>query len=120
MNTAAGTPQDAPEPSPPPPLIFEVLAGYPLNDEGLSCEATASDSLDRVSVQCTGTTEAGEQAELTGETAEFPAESIVEVAGTFTATVDDAEVFSTDVLGGCATDITEVRQLRLRSRSRPC
>jgi hypothetical protein len=75
-------------------------AGYPLNDEGLSCEATASDGLDSVSVQCTGTTEAGEQAELTGETAEFPGESIVEVVGTFTGTVDGSEVFSTDVLGG--------------------
>ncbi len=75
-------------------------AGSPLNDEGLSCEATASDGLDSVSVQCTGTTEAGEQAELTGETAEFPGESIVEVVGTFTGTVDGSEVFSTDVLGG--------------------
>jgi hypothetical protein len=75
-------------------------AGYPLNDEGLSCQATASDGLDSVSVQCTGTTEAGEQAELTGETAEFPGESIVEVVGTFTGTVDGSEVFSTDVLGG--------------------
>ena len=75
-------------------------AGYSLDDEGLSCEATASDGLDSVSVQCTGTTEAGEQAELTGETAEFPGESIVEVEGTFTGTVDGSEVFSTDVLGG--------------------
>ena len=75
-------------------------AGYPLNDEGLSCQATASEGLDSVSVQCTGTTEAGEQAELTGETAEFPGESVVEVEGTFTGTVDGGEVFSTDVLGG--------------------
>ena len=75
-------------------------AGYPLNDEGLSCEATASDGLDSVGVQCTGTTEAGEQAELNGETAELPGESIVELEGTFTGTVDGGEVFSTDVLGG--------------------
>ena len=75
-------------------------AGYPLNDEGLSCEATAGDGLDSVSVQCTGTTEAGQQAELTGETAEFPGESVVELEGTFTGTVDSGEVFSTDVLGG--------------------
>jgi hypothetical protein len=75
-------------------------AGYPLNDEGLSCEATASDGLDSVSVQCTGTTEAGEQAELTGETAEFPGESVVELEGTFSGTVDGGQVFSTDVLGG--------------------
>jgi hypothetical protein len=75
-------------------------AGYPLNDEGLSCDATASDGVDSVSVQCTGTTEAGAPAELTGETAEFPGESIVEVVGTFTGTVDGSEVFSTDVLGG--------------------
>ena len=63
-------------------------AGYPLNDEGLSCAATASDGLDSVSVQCTGTTEAAEQAELTGETAEFPGASSVEVEGMFTGTVD--------------------------------
>jgi hypothetical protein len=75
-------------------------AGHPLDDEGLSCTATASDGLDSVSVQCTGTTDAGEQAELTGETAELPGESVVELEGTFTGTVAGSEVFSTDVLGG--------------------
>ena len=39
-------------------------------------------------------------AELTGETAELPGESIVELEGTFTGTVDGGEVFSTEVLGG--------------------
>jgi hypothetical protein len=75
-------------------------AGHPLDDDGLSCEATATDGLDSVSVQCTGTTEAGAPAELTGETAELPGESVVELEGTFTGTVDGGEVFSTDVLGG--------------------
>ena len=35
-------------------------AGHPLDGEGLSCEATASDGLDSVSVRCTGTSEAGD------------------------------------------------------------
>ena len=75
-------------------------AGNPIDDDGLSCVATASDDLDSVQVECTGTTEDGGQAELTGETAEFPGASITEVEGTFTGTVDGAEVFATDVLGG--------------------
>jgi hypothetical protein len=75
-------------------------AGHPLDDEGLACEASASEGLDSVSVQCTGTTENGEPAELTGETTEFPGASVVELEGTFTGTVDGAEVFNTDVLGG--------------------
>jgi uncharacterized lipoprotein NlpE involved in copper resistance len=75
-------------------------AGSPLDDDGLTCEATASDGLDSVDVNCTGTTEDGGEAALTGTTDELPGESITEVEGTFTGTVDGSEVFTTDTLGG--------------------
>ena len=75
-------------------------AGSPLDDDGLTCEATASDGLDSVEVNCTGTTEGGGEAALTGTTDELPGESITEVEGTFTGTVDGSEVFTTDSLGG--------------------
>jgi hypothetical protein len=65
----------------------------------LTCEATAADGLDSVDVNCTGTTEDGGEAALTGTTDELPGESITEVEGTFTGTVDGAEVFTTDTLG---------------------
>ena len=75
-------------------------SGNPIDDEGLTCEATASEDLDSIQVDCTGTTVAGEQAQLIGETAEFPGESLTAVEGTFTGTVDGAEAFTTDTLGG--------------------
>jgi hypothetical protein len=75
-------------------------AGSPIDDDGLSCEATANDDLDSVHVECTGTTESGETAELTGDTSEFPGASITELEGTFTGTADGVEIFTTDVLGG--------------------
>jgi hypothetical protein len=74
-------------------------AGSPLDDNGLTCEATAADGLDSVDVNCTGTTEDGGEAALTGTTDELPGESITEVEGTFTGTVDGTEVFTTDTLG---------------------
>ncbi len=75
-------------------------AGSPLDDNGLTCEATASDGLDSVDVNCTGATEDGGEAALTGTTDELPGESITELEGTFTGTVDGSEVFTTDTLGG--------------------
>ena len=75
-------------------------SGHPLDDQGLTCEATASDGVDSVDVNCTGTTKDGEEAKLTGKTDELPGESMTEVAGTFTGTVGGSEVFSTDKLGG--------------------
>jgi hypothetical protein len=75
-------------------------SGHPLDDQGLTCEATASDGVDSVDVNCTGTTEDGKEAKLTGKTDELPGESMTEVAGTFTGTVGGSEVFSTDKLGG--------------------
>jgi uncharacterized lipoprotein NlpE involved in copper resistance len=75
-------------------------SGHPLDDEGLTCEATATDGLDSVEVDCTGTTEDGKEAALTGKTNELTGESITEVEGSFTGTVDGSEVFTTDKLGG--------------------
>lgn len=74
-------------------------AGEPLDEDGLSCEATA-DGLDAVEVNCTGTTEDGGTAELTGSTSEMPGASVTEIEGTFTGTVDGTEVFSETSLGG--------------------
>lgn len=74
-------------------------AGAPLDDSGLSCQATVTDGLDAIDVTCTGTTEDGETAEMTGQTSELPGASVTEVEGSFTGTVDGVEVFSIDDLG---------------------
>src|SRR3990170_4967209 len=50
-------------------------AGHPLDDEGLTCEATAADGAEAVDISCTGTTEDGAAAELTGTTSELPGAS---------------------------------------------
>lgn len=75
-------------------------AGRPLDDGGLTCEATVADGLDGVDVNCTGTTQDGGAAELTGSTGEVPGASATELDGTFTGTVDGDEVFSAESLGG--------------------
>ena len=61
---------------------------------------SAEGGLDQVDVNCTGTTEDGGAAVLTGTTSEIPGASITELDGTFTATVDGEPVFETDTLGG--------------------
>lgn len=75
-------------------------AGAPLDDSGLSCEATVGDDATTVDVSCTGTTEDGKAAALTGSTSELPGASVTELEGQFTGTVDGQEVFSTETLGG--------------------
>jgi hypothetical protein len=75
-------------------------AGHPLDGDGLTCEAKAGDNLDSVDVNCTGTTEDGKPAALTGTTDELPGASVTEVEGNFTGTVDGTKVFTTDKLGG--------------------
>jgi hypothetical protein len=75
-------------------------AGHPLDSDGLTCEATAAEGLKSVDVNCTGTTEDGGAAELTGTTDELPGSSVTEIKGTFKGTVDGAEVFTSDTLGG--------------------
>ena len=69
-------------------------AGFPLDDDGLACEATVGDGLDSVEVMCTGTTENGEAAEMTGTTNELPGASVTELEGEFTGTVDGTEAFT--------------------------
>lgn len=75
-------------------------AGHPLDGDGLTCEASVDTDASNVSVSCTGTTEDGGIAELTGATDELPGVSITELGGSFTGTVDGAEVFDVDALGG--------------------
>ena len=74
-------------------------AGHPIEDK-LTCEATVAAGADTIDVSCTGTTEAGGQAALTGQTSEIPGASVTELEGTFSGTVDGTEVFATDRLGG--------------------
>jgi len=75
--------------------------GFEIDEDGLSCTATVGEGgLDQVDVNCTGTTEDGGAAVLTGTTSEIPGASITELDGTFTATVDGEPVFETDTLGG--------------------
>lgn len=66
----------------------------------LSCEATATgDDTSAIDITCTGTTQDGGEAELTGTTSETPGASATELEGDFTGTVDGTEVFTTDTLG---------------------
>lgn len=75
-------------------------AGYALDDAGLSCDASVEDGVDGVAVECTGTTADGAPAALTGQTTELPGASVTNLEGSFTGTVDGAEVFTTETLGG--------------------
>ena len=73
-------------------------AGHPIDGE-LTCTADATEGLDAVEIACTGTTEAGEPAALTGTTTELPGASLTELDGDFVGTVADEEVFRTTALG---------------------
>jgi hypothetical protein len=66
----------------------------------LTCEATVQDGAAQIEISCTGTTQAGGAAALTGTTNEIPGASVVALAGDFVGTVDGAEVFTTERLGG--------------------
>jgi len=74
-------------------------AGHEL-DGPLTCEATVQQDAANIAITCTGTTQEGGTAELTGETNEVPGASVVSLDGDFTGTVDGEEVFSTQRLGG--------------------
>ena len=74
-------------------------AGHAL-DGPLTCEATVQEDVAAIDVSCTGTTQAGTAAALTGATSELPGASVVSLEGAFTGTVDGAEVFTTERLGG--------------------
>jgi Tfp pilus assembly protein PilV len=74
-------------------------AGHTL-DGPLTCEAKVQDGVDKVDVNCTGTTKDGQAAALTGTTDELPGASVVSVKGKFVGTVAGTEVFNVDHLGG--------------------
>lgn len=75
-------------------------AGYPIDDDGLACEATATDDATALDISCSGITEDESEAALTGTTSEIPGASITELEGEFTGSVDGGEIFTTDRLGG--------------------
>ena len=74
-------------------------AGHEL-DGPLTCEATVQDGVAQIEISCTGTTQDGGAAALTGTTNEIPGASVVTLDGEFTGTVDGEEVFTTERLGG--------------------
>ena len=74
-------------------------AGHEL-DGPLTCQASVEDGIDKVDVNCTGTTKSGQSAALTGTTDEIPGASVVSLSGNFTGTVDGTQVFTTQNLGG--------------------
>ena len=69
-------------------------------DGPLTCEATVQAGVDKIDINCTGTTKAGGAATLTGTTNEVPGASVVTLDGQFTGSVDGTEVFTTERLGG--------------------
>lgn len=69
-------------------------------DGPLTCTTKVADGVDKIDVECTGTTKAGGAAMLTGTTSEIPGASVVELEGNFVGTVDGSEVFTTQSLGG--------------------
>ena len=83
-----------------------VQAGQEFEDAGhvidgvLTCEADATNDLTAVEISCVGTTVDGGEASMSGTTSEFPGVSFDELDGDFVGTVDGAEVFSTERLGG--------------------
>ena len=66
----------------------------------LTCEATASDQVDTMQINCTGTGTDGQALALEGTTNEVPGASVTELEGTFAGTADGTEVFNVDTLGG--------------------
>lgn len=74
-------------------------AGHTL-DGPLTCTSSVTDGADSIAIECTGTTQAGGAAVLTGATSEIPGASVVSLEGEFTGTVDGQEVFTTEDLGG--------------------
>ena len=67
---------------------------------GWRARQRSTDELDAVDVMCTGTTDDGAAAEMTGTSDELPGASVTELEGQFTGTVDGTEAFTTDTLGG--------------------
>lgn len=66
----------------------------------LVCKATVQTNAAKIDVTCSGTTKAGKAASLKGTTNELPGSSVVSLNGSFVGSVDGAEVFNTERLGG--------------------
>lgn len=73
-------------------------AGHPIEGE-LRCTADATEDLTAVELDCSGATEDGGVASMTGSTTELPGASVTELEGDFVGFVDNVEVFATDALG---------------------
>jgi Tfp pilus assembly protein PilV len=66
----------------------------------LTCKAIVGSDAAKLNIDCTGTTKAGAAATLKGTTNELPGASVVSLNGSFVGSVDGAEVFTTQRLGG--------------------
>ncbi len=66
----------------------------------LTCEAKVQGGVAKIEISCTGKTQSGGAATLTGATAELPGASVVSLNGQFTGAVDGTTVFTTQRLGG--------------------
>jgi type II secretory pathway pseudopilin PulG len=66
----------------------------------LVCTATVQTSAAKIDIACSGATKDGKAATLTGTTNELPGASVVSLNGTFVGSVDGAQVFTTQRLGG--------------------
>ena len=74
-------------------------ADYEL-DGPLVCSAKLQGSIKKLNIACTGKTKSGGAAALDGITDEVPGASVVALTGNFVGTVDGAQSFTTDRLGG--------------------
>ncbi len=66
----------------------------------LTCNSEVQQDASSLKIDCTGSTKLGGAAVLSGTTDELPGVSVVMLRGLFVGTVDGAEVFRTDALGG--------------------
>jgi hypothetical protein len=66
----------------------------------LKCTAKVQANAAKIDIACSGATKDGKAASLSGTTSELPGASVVSLNGTFVGSVDGAEVFNTQRLGG--------------------
>jgi hypothetical protein len=66
----------------------------------LKCTAKVQTNAAKIDIACSGVTKDGKVASLSGTTSELPGASVVSLNGTFVGSVDGAEVFTTQRLGG--------------------
>jgi hypothetical protein len=66
----------------------------------LKCTAKVQANAAKIDIACSGATKDGKAASLRGTTNELPGAAVVSLDGTFVGSVDGAEVFNTQRLGG--------------------